>query len=169
MTTTIPPRRVVSSAKQQDTTEEMTTPKKAVMELIGVATIPLSMIAAAQQIREPERISPFSLDVYAVNRHAPAIADAVVDLAKNYPVVASVLEKLTISTPIAGLVGACFGLVAQIAENHGKLPDPLRETPLVILREDLAQEISNDAEKIREQQAASNGHTTGRPTTNPAA
>lgn len=127
--------------------------RRAVKELLGVALMPLGMIATAQQIRNPEQISPFTLDVDTIARHSDPLAGAVEKVADNYPVIGVILDRIGQVAPISELVGAVVTIGLQIAENHAKLPVGLGgNIPGIIDRQEYAHSIVSSVE------VSSNGH-----------
>lgn len=132
--------------------------KQAVLELIGVPLVPLSAMAAYQQRNAPDSVSPYALDVATIGMNSEAMADAIVGIADNYPVLGAALDKFAITTPFMALVAVGMTVAAQIAENHGKLPDGMRAgIPGVIDRQELAEHLVNEA---RQKVGAANGNGT---------
>lgn len=132
------------------------TRKQGVLELIGTAEIPLAGMAAIDQMQNPEGVSPYAMDVYAIEAHKEPIADAIVDIAEQYPVLGSVLDKIAKTTPFSALVASVMALGMQIAENHNTLPPTLKgAAPGLIPREDLARMVKTDGERLAK--ASANG------------
>lgn len=126
----------------------MSARKQAVIELLGLPCIPLAALAAADSIRsqDPEAVSPFAMDVIAINAHSEPIAEAVAELANAYPVLGTLLDRIGATTPFMALTVAFIGLAAQLAENHGSLPAGMQGiSPTLIRREDFAQQIRDEA------------------------
>lgn len=123
--------------------------REAINELIGTAIIPLAAMAAIDQVKDPEGVSPYAMDVYAIQMHQGPLTDAIVDIAEQYPVLGAVLDKIGKATPFGALAAAVIGLGVQIAENHGALPQTMRgASPTLIPRQDLATAIRKDAARI---------------------
>lgn len=156
----IPPRRTVVNPPKQSagkSTENVTTKppgprKQAVLEVIGIATIPLAGMAAYQTATgPPNSISPFALDCKTVEIHSNSFADAVVDLADSYPVLGAVLDRIGTVTPFGALAATVMAVGLQIAENHGNLPPSARGiSPTLINRNDMANLVVADAEKLKQ-------------------
>ncbi len=121
--------------------------------LISYASIPLALGAAAHERQHPGEVSPFAMDVYAIEMHKGSVGEAIVAVANEYPVLGAVLDKMAIGGPIMGLVVAGLALGAQLAENHNVCPEPLKLFTGATNRQDLAQQIVNDAERIRDHEA----------------
>jgi hypothetical protein len=122
--------------------------KAAVVELLALPQIPLAGLAAVETARNPEGISVYAMDVWAIQAYSEPIADAVVQLADAYPVLGTLLDRMTVTAPILALAAAAIGLGVQLAENHGSLPAGMQGlSPSLIRREDLAQQIRDEAEK----------------------
>lgn len=164
-TTTAPPtsnRRSEPSRIAQDRTEPISTGeeptgrKKAVLELIGVATLPLATMAAVDSARAKEEyyVSPWAMDAHTIAIHAEPLADAVVDLASKNPVLGNLLDRLAVVTPFGAILAAVMPLAFQLAENHGALNEAFRDNPMVnvIPREEFR------ANLIAQAMAAQNGH-----------
>jgi hypothetical protein len=126
--------------------DDETPRRQAVKALLGVALMPLGTIATAQQIRYPEQVSPFTLDVDTIARHSDVLAGAVEKVADSYPVVGVILDRVGQVAPISELVSAVFTIGIQIAENHGKLPAGLGgNIPGIIDRQSYASELMERA------------------------
>lgn len=143
-----PPRTRVADAPPNGSSEQSSSSKGvggrkgAILELIGVATIPLATIAALDERGKPDgHISPFALDVYTIGHYQEPLADALVTVADNYPVLGAALDRLGSITPFGAILGVVLGLGAQLAENHGALPEPMRTAPTLIPRDVLAQRL----------------------------
>jgi hypothetical protein len=125
--------------------------KQAVLEILGLPCIPLAAMAAIQTVQQPEAVSPYAMDVMAINMHSEPIADAVVDLANAYPVLGTLLDRIGTTTPFVALVAAVMALGVQLAENHGALSPAMHGlSPSLIQREEFARQI-------KEQSANRNG------------
>lgn len=123
--------------------------REAINELIGTATIPLAAMAAIDQVKDPEGVSPYAMDVYAIQIHSEPLTNAIVDIAEQYPVLGAVLDKIGKATPFGALAAAVIGLGVQLAENHGVLPPTLRSaSPTFIPRQNLADAVRKDAARI---------------------
>jgi hypothetical protein len=141
------------SSNGTDKTEKIKLPprQQAVVELLGIPLIPLVGLAAYQMRTGPEgSISPYALDVETVTMYAPAFAEAVADLADGYPVLAAVLDRLAVTTPFMALASVVISVGAQIAENHGKLPEAARGiSPNLIDRQEFAQALAARGEQLQ--------------------
>lgn len=142
-----PPPRSQNGATPSSTYEEAPPRKQAVLDIIGIAMIPLAGLTAIQQAREPESVSPFAMDCFAIEAHASSLADSVVKLANGYPVLGAVLDKASSVTPLGALAGTVMALGMQIAENHGKLnmPAMAKQKLGVIDRQEMAQTVLKQA------------------------
>ena len=131
--------------------------KRAILEVLGIVSIPLAGIAAIDSVRNPDRISPWSLDVATVGMNADPLADATLQIAATNPVLAAALDRLGNVTPFGALIAVTTNMAMQFAENHGKLPDGFRNNPAVpiIPREEFAEQLRAEAEA---QSAAANGN-----------
>lgn len=147
--------------------------KKGLLEAIGALEIPFAFNAAKDEAKyqhDPSFVSPYALDLYAIEMHKEPLADAVMDLADNFPVLGTILDRLSQSTPFAALATTAISLGMQIAENHGVLPDTMQGiSPGLIPRDDLANHLKDEGEKLREQRQQSehvtnNGNTEPEPT-----
>lgn len=58
-------------------------------------------------------------DAGAINRHAPALSNAIVDYAEGNDSFGNSLDKLSDVSPLAGIMMAAVPLVLQVAVNHG--------------------------------------------------
>lgn len=135
----VPPATRTKSPPIPPQPEDIPVRKKAVLELIGAACIPLAGMAAVEQARLPEgRISPFAMDIFTIQSQAEPIADAVVSFAGNYPVLGAILDKVSKATGLGGLVATVMTLGLQLAENHGKLSLDAKLIPGVVPREEMA-------------------------------
>lgn len=167
MTGAIPPRRTSTataprpSQPPKQERQKHTPRKQAVLELISAATVPLAALATAQAIRYPDvDVSPYALDLDTISRHSEPLADAIVDLSDNYPVLGAALDKMAVATPFAALFGVAISLGAQLAENHGKLPEHMRGiSPNIVDRYEYAAELKRQGEELaaQRQRAAHNG------------
>lgn len=154
----MPPTRTrVTDSIPDDATVPMAPRKEAALEAIGWVKLPIGLLAMGQQIQygsEPtDPISPFALDLVAIEMHENNLADGLVALANNYPVLAALLDKVSLAGPMRGILGSVLLLSMQIAENHGKLPEFARSSPGVIDRHALAVKLRDEAQKQREQEA----------------
>jgi hypothetical protein len=127
---------------------------KAVKEIIGLACIPLAGLAAVQTARTPAVegktfVSAYSLDVYTVQLHSDALAEAVAELGDSYPVLGATLDRIASITPGASILGVGLLIFMQIAENHGRLTEQTRAmVPAPILsRDEMASLVLHDAEE----------------------
>lgn len=130
-----------------------TTWKKGLDEVAGAIQIPFAALATKDQIQtqDANAISPYALDIVAIETHKEPIIESVIDLATNYPVLATVLDKISQSTPFAALAASVMTLGAQIAENHGVLPETMRGiAPGIQPREELANRLAQDAEDLQQ-------------------
>jgi hypothetical protein len=125
--------------------------KAAVVELLAIPQMPLMAIAAMETVRNPESVSVYAMDVWAIQTYSAPIADAVVQLADAYPVLGTLLDRMSATAPILTLTAALIGLGAQLAENHGSLPAGMQGlSPSLIRREDLARQIQEEARMRQE-------------------
>lgn len=124
--------------------------KQTVLELLGLPTIPLAAMAAMETRRFGEdsaQVSPYALDVFTLQMHVDGLADAVCDLADSYPVLAAMLDRIGATTPFMAITASVIAIGAQIAENHGKLPETMRGvSPSLVPREDMARVVWEDAQ-----------------------
>lgn len=128
--------------------QDMTPRKAAVIELLAIPQIPLVGLAAAEQARNPEGISVYALDIWAIQAYSEPLADAVVALANQYPVLGVLLDRMAVTAPILQLLSTGIALAAQIAENHAALPAGMRGiSPQLIERTELADRMKKDAEE----------------------
>ncbi len=58
-------------------------------------------------------------DGYALAMHAPGLAEALNETAKQQPSVARALESIMKAGPYGAIIGAMVPLVMQLAANHG--------------------------------------------------
>jgi hypothetical protein len=141
----------------------LSTRAKAVKEIIGLACIPLAGAAAIQTAKvgdtEGTFISPFSLDVYTIQMHSDALAEAIAELGDSYPVLGATLDKIASLTPSATIFGVGLLVFMQISENHGRLSEQARAmVPMPIMpRDEMARQILSDVEAARA--ASGNGFT----------
>jgi len=158
----VPPRQQAQSRPTPEPAP-INKPKrvKVVSELIGYATIPLVAKAAADEARlEHDQISPYSLDVATIGMYKDPIAEAIVDLAKEYPVIGVLLDRLGVAGPIGALVTIGLTMGAQFAENHGKLSPQVRGIVPVVPAQELAQSLRDEVnERKVAMKAADNGST----------
>lgn len=63
------------------------------------------------------------VDAASVSLHAPAIAEAINELAKERPEVAAALDRVLQVGPYGALIAAVLPLGVQLAHNHGLLPE----------------------------------------------
>lgn len=124
--------------------------KQTVLELLGLPCIPLAALAAYEQRsygEDSKQVSPYALDIYAIQMHSEGLADSVVDLCESYPVLGAVIDKIGATTPFMAITASVIAIGTQLAENHGRLPDSMRGvSPALIPREDLARIVWTDAE-----------------------
>lgn len=86
--------------------------------ILGMLQIPAFALGAAGQMNPA-----LALDGAAISLHAPGIAEALNDLANDYPTVAAALDTILTAGPYGAIIGALLPLVFQIAANHKKIPD----------------------------------------------
>lgn len=165
-TTQIPPRRSAAASHipgggnrtvpPPSHEEELGTRAQAVCDLVDIAMMPLATAAAIQQVRDPDTVSPYTMDLYAVEDAKAPIAKAVVKIAANYPVIAAILDKVGTVSPAAEMLMLMTGLVMQLAENHSRLPNGIAERfPGVIPREELENRIRQDGERMAAEMSVS--------------
>jgi hypothetical protein len=140
--------------KVREKVHDLSARAKAVKEIIGLACIPLAGMAAIQTARTPVGegqtfISPYSLDVYTIQMHSDALAEAIAELGDSYPVLGATLDRIASLTPSATIFGVGLLVAMQIAENHGRLTEQARAmVPAPILsRDEMAAMIIHEAEK----------------------
>ncbi len=151
-----PPRNRPSSSPPPNQNESLSSREKTVIELLEIPKIPFALIASAQQIREPEAISPFLMDMYAIDAYKAPIAKSIVKFADSNPVLGVILDRLGAVSPVAEIVAAGFGLLMQIAENHRRLPEGIAEhVPGLMSHHDLAVQVRQD---IQAKMAETNGN-----------
>lgn len=85
--------------------------------ILGILQIPAFALGAAGQLNES-----LALDGAAISMHAPAIAEALNDLANDNPAVAAALDRILTAGPYGAIIGACLPLVFQIMANHERIP-----------------------------------------------
>lgn len=154
----LPPRRGAGGTQAPPSTaqrrppvsppkEEVPGRKKAILELIGAACIPLAAMASVQHASSDDAnaVSPFAMDIFIIQANAEPIADAVVGFANNYPVLGAVLDKVAKASGLGGLVATVMTVGLQIAENHGKLAMDAKLIPGVTPREEMAQIVLAEA------------------------
>lgn len=88
--------------------------------ILGILQIPAFALGAAGQFNEA-----LALDGAALSMHAPAIAEALNELANDNPTVAAALDQILSAGPYGALIGVCLPLAFQLAANHKKIPDTL--------------------------------------------
>lgn len=154
MTETTAPRRRIVGTAGRTTGPKNTQPSKpvaadkpdkrkkrfkSISDLIKMAMVPLISKAALDEKQLGEgQISPWALDVQTVATHKDQLIEAVVDLAEEYPIVGRLIDQMGIAGPLGALVTVGITIGAQIAENHGALPEKFRDAAPVIPREDYA-------------------------------
>lgn len=133
---------------------------KIVSELIGYATIPLVAKAAADEVRlEENQISPYSLDVATIAMYKEPLAEAIVDLTKEYPVIGVLLDKLGIVGPVGTLFTLAITMGAQFAENHQRLSPQVRGIVPIIPADELAMQLRDEVNERKEAMKASDNGT----------
>ena len=165
-TSTIPPRRQNIPPSKEAPTKQIARPEsvpsphaQAVIDIIDYCIqIPLASMAAVQTMRMPNVdgetfVSAYAMDAYAVEIHKRPLADGIADLAKNYPVLGALLDKISLVAPAGGLLTVCMTLAAQLMENHS-VPGPFSAMPGVVSRNDLAAGLVSAGQKV----ASSNGN-----------
>jgi hypothetical protein len=126
--------------------------KAAVLDAIALTQIPLSGLAVIEQRGLAEgQVGSFTLDLVTIEGHKEPLADAVVGLAEQYPVLGRVLDKLAMATPFGALLSVTLSLGVQIAENHRSLPTAARGlSPNLVARDDLVAQLQEDARRPAE-------------------
>jgi hypothetical protein len=136
---------------------------KTAKELIHLACIPLAGKAAIDAKRNGPKyveqygenavyVSPFALDVYAIQTHSDALAESVAELGDIYKPLGVILDRIASVVPGASIGGVIIMLGMQIAENHGKLNPQTRDmSPFPILtRDELFKDMMDEAAKANE-------------------
>lgn len=126
----------------------------AVNDIIGyMIEMPLATLAAFEEHGQPEgSVSPYAMDIFAIENTKSLVSRSIVAFANDYPVLAAVLDRLTIGGPLLGLVVASVTLGAQIAENHGKLPGKIQSViPGLVPRDQMAEVVLARAEELQKQ------------------
>lgn len=90
---------------------------RGIMGLLQLAAAPL-MVAGAKN-------DAALADAAALTVHGPPIAEALDDLAQERPEFAAVLDRVLSAGPYGALLSAALPLVAQLAVNHGLVPDQI--------------------------------------------
>lgn len=121
--------------------------KQAVLDTIALTQIPLSGLAVIEQRNLPDgEVGSFTLDLVTIEGHKEPLADAVVGLSEQYPVLGRVLDKLAMATPFGALVSVTISLAVQVAENHRSLPAHVRGlSPNLVPRDDLVAQLQAEA------------------------
>lgn len=121
--------------------------KNAIIETIAFVQIPLVTLATAHQVKFPEQVSPYTLDVKTIEAYQEPLADSIVDLADSFPVIGVMLDKLATTSPFAGILGVAIAIGTQIAENHGLLPENMRGlNPGLMDRQEFANAVASEAQ-----------------------
>ncbi|TDC20615.1 hypothetical protein E1265_21330 [Streptomyces sp. 8K308] len=81
--------------------------------VLGLFQLPGAALALAGAQR-PELLA----DAIALDAYAPAVADAVAQLAREQPAVAAILDRFMRAGPYGALIGAVAPLVLQLLANH---------------------------------------------------
>lgn len=90
--------------------------------IMGLLQIPIMGIT---MVGRQTKNATLQADGYALAMHAPALAEALNDTAKQQPGVARALESIMKAGPYGAIIGAMVPLVMQIAVNHGVMqPQP---------------------------------------------
>jgi hypothetical protein len=108
--------------------------------LLQIAAVPLAL---GGKLRPA-----LALDAAAVAMHGPDIAEALNAIAANRPEVAAALDRVLSIGPYGLLIGAVIPLIAQVATNHGKLPEAVAVGMGAIPREALAAQLRHEAERF---------------------
>ena len=90
--------------------------RKGVEGLLQVPAMALTMVAVQSQKAE------YLADAYTISKAAPAIAEAVSDLANDQPQIAAVLDKVLKVGPYGALMTALMPLAMQLMTNHKVIP-----------------------------------------------
>lgn len=85
--------------------------------VLGLFQLPAGALMAAGMVR-PE----LALDGFTLAMHAPAVAEAVNDLARENPGVAAMLDRVLQVGPYGALIAAVVPMAVQVMVNHGMLP-----------------------------------------------
>lgn len=128
-----PPRRPGGPGRPP--TRKGTDYRPGINGLLQIASFPLAIGG---------RLNPnLALDSAAIAMHAPNIAEALNTIAAERPEVAAALDRVLSVGPYGLLIGAVIPLVAQIAANHGKLPDGVAAGMGAIPREEFRSQLVN--------------------------
>jgi hypothetical protein len=121
------PRRATAPRASTRKPASGTDYRPGILGLFQLAAVPLAFKAPA--------------DAAAVTHHAPPIADALNDLARERPEVAAVLEKVLSAGPYGALLAAVVPLGVQLLHNHDLMPESvatgLGATPKRVILESL--------------------------------
>jgi hypothetical protein len=109
-----PPPRIPRATGVQKKTKTSTDYRPGLTGLLQVVVGPL--IIAGQ------RNDALMADAAAITTHAPALVEAVNDLAQEQAAVAAALDRLLSAGPYGALIAAVIPLGLQIATNHGAIP-----------------------------------------------
>lgn len=132
------PRRSTPSARARKSHEtDYTSGINGIFQMIA---LPLAFTAPA--------------DAAAVGHHAPQIADALNDLAKERPEVAAVLERLLSVGPYGALIGAVLPLGVQLLHNHGVVPESVATTMGATPKRLIMDSLREQAEAAQEDSVA---------------
>ncbi len=156
----IPPR---ARTKSDPPTERINTQQRppsshvqAVVDIIDYCVqVPLVSMAAVQTMRmsnDSTFVSPYAMDAYTIDLHKQPLAEGIANLAKNYPVLGALLDKISLVAPAGGLITVCMTIVAQLMENHGV--GTFSAMPGVISRNELEQGLVAAGQKV----ASTNGN-----------
>lgn len=117
--------------------------------LLGLLQVPAFGLAMAGQ-----RTGSATLlaDSAAVGMHAPAIAQALHDLAVDRPEVAAVLDRLMAVGPYGALITALLPLVVQLGHNHGVVAESVATGLGAVPRRVLLAQLAEQGERLAEQQ-----------------
>lgn len=130
-TATSPNRRTASAPKKGQTDY-----RPGINGMFQMATMPLAFKAPA--------------DAAAVLVHGPNISEALNELAKERPEVATVLERLLSVGPYGLLLSATIPLIVQILHNHNIIPEQVAVGVGAMPREVLLAQVGLSVPPVKE-------------------
>ncbi len=110
--------------------------------IVGILQLPAFALGAGGQFNPA-----LALDGAAISLHAPAIAEALNDLANDNPAVAAALDRILSAGPYGAIIGACLPLAFQIAANHKAIPDTMARSVGALPSEEFAAMLISQHEK----------------------
>lgn len=141
-----PPQSTKRPSLAERVKKALTPRARVVRELLTIPMIPLAGLATYQHARNPGQLSPYAMDIRTLELHGDELSQAVADMADGYPVLAAMLDRIGTVTPFVGLLTVGLAIGAQLAENHGKLPEHLRGlSPATIPKQEFAEMMVREA------------------------